>query len=113
MIKFIVNKFNSFAAWFFDKEKLYESEYVPDIPKKLELYKVYILGGKKTPFLSVLRCPCGCGESLHMNLLTSRDPCWDLFVEPNGSVTFKPSLWKKTGCCSHFHLTNGEVKWVQ
>jgi len=112
MIKFIVSKFSSFIAWFFDKEKLYKSEYVSDVPKKPEPDKVYILGGAKNPFLSVLRCPCGCGESLHMNLLSSRDPCWELFVEANGSVTFKPSLWKKTGCRSHFHLTNGKVKWV-
>jgi len=112
MIKFIVNKFNRFIARLFDKERLYKSEYVSDVPKKPEPYKVYILGGMKNPFLSVLQCPCGCGESLHLNLMTSRDPCWELYIGANASATFKPSLWKKTGCRSHFHLVEGKVRWV-
>lgn len=112
MIKHIINLFNRFLAWIFNGEQFYKSEYVSDIPKKPEQYKVYILGGKKSPFLSVIRCPCGCGELLHMNLLNSRDPCWELFTDVNGYVTFKPSLWKKTGCKSHFYLTNGKVRWV-
>jgi hypothetical protein len=112
MIKFILNRFNHFIAWLFNKEKLYRSNYVADVPKNPEPYKVYVLGGTTTPFLSVIRCPCGCGESLHMNLLKSRAPCWDLCVADNNIVTFKPSLWKKTGCRSHFHLINGKVEWV-
>jgi len=112
MIKYINNLFNRFLSWLLERENLYKSEYVSDIPKNPEPYKVYILGGAKNPFLAVIQCPCGCKELLHMNLLISRDPCWKLFVEDDSSITFKPSLWKKTGCRSHFHLINGMVRWV-
>lgn len=113
MLKFIVKLLNGFLVWLFKRENFYRSEYVSDIPKNPQPYRVYILGGEKSPFLAVIQCPCGCGESLHMNLLSSRDPCWELSINKNGSVTFKPSLWKRTGCRSHFHLINGEIRWTK
>lgn len=113
MLKYIVNLLNCFLAWLFKEKKIYRREYVSDIPKNPQPYKVYILGGTKNPFLAVIQCPCGCGESLHMNLLSSRNPCWKLYFDNNEIVTFEPSLWKNTGCRSHFHLINGEIRWTK
>ncbi|MGK7346059.1 MAG: DUF6527 family protein [Candidatus Nitrospinota bacterium M3_3B_026] len=56
-------------------------------------------------------CPCGCGLTLHMNLIPDDRPCWQLTIYSDNSATLDPSVWRRKGCESHFWLRRGKVLW--
>jgi Family of unknown function (DUF6527) len=58
-----------------------------------------------TPRLFVLKCPCGCGEDLLINLDARAGKAWRLYVRSHkgvDKVTLYPSVWRDTKCESHF-----------
>lgn len=58
-------------------------------------------------------CPCGCGESIELALLQDVKPRWDLIISLEGLPTLHPSVWRRTGCRSHFWLRDGIVHWCE
>lgn len=71
---------------------------------------LYVVGA--TPKWAVLKCPCGCGEVIDVNLMASRQPCWTLTLK-EGRATLYPSLWvAKERCGSHFWLRDNRIDWV-
>jgi hypothetical protein len=46
-------------------------------------------------------CPDGCGETLTVNLDRRTGPAWRLYVEGQ-AVSLFPSVWRNSGCRSHF-----------
>lgn len=56
-------------------------------------------------------CPCGCGEVLTVNLMASVAKAWRLTVEPEKGASLYPSVWRDTGCQSHFILRRN-VAWL-
>lgn len=58
-----------------------------------------------------VRCPCGCGDRLEMMLLPEIRPRWDLSLDAKGHVTLYPSVWRKSGCGSHFWVRKGKIIW--
>ncbi|WP_083845896.1 DUF6527 family protein [Rhodanobacter spathiphylli] len=58
-------------------------------------------------------CPCGCGDVIELLLLRIAEPHWSLSVDRFGRPTLHPSIWKKTGCKSHFWLRSGRVVWAE
>lgn len=56
------------------------------------------------------RCPCGCGERLELMLLKEVKPHWTLSTGQSGATLY-PSVWRRTGCRSHFWLREGKVLW--
>lgn len=57
------------------------------------------------------RCPCGCGKRLELLLIEEAKPSWSLTFTQGNVPTLHPSVWLKTGCCSHFWLRKGKVLW--
>ena len=53
------------------------------------------------PTSIVLGCPCGCGDQLTINLDPRSGPAWRFF-ESEGKITLYPSVWRESGCRSHF-----------
>ncbi|WP_369795630.1 DUF6527 family protein [Caulobacter sp. UNC358MFTsu5.1] len=58
-----------------------------------------------------LRCPCGCGRTIELMLLPAAKPRWSVEIDQLGHPSLSPSVWLKSGCCSHFWLKNGRVYW--
>lgn len=58
-----------------------------------------------------MRCPCGCGELITLNLMASHKPQW-VIQNKNGNVSVNPSVWKKSGCKSHFSIKDNQIEWV-
>ncbi|WP_420408134.1 DUF6527 family protein [Hoeflea sp.] len=58
-----------------------------------------------------LRCPCGCGDRLELLLIPEARPRWSVRLEASGYPTLHPSIWRKTGCRSHFWIRDGRIKW--
>jgi Family of unknown function (DUF6527) len=60
------------------------------------------------PRVLVLLCPCGCGDQLSINLDRQAGPAWRMFREGN-SVSLFPSIWRETGCESHFIVRKNRI----
>jgi len=60
---------------------------------------------------ALMRCPCGCGETLALNLMRTHSPCWTVRLNIRGDVTVEPSI-DATKCGAHFWLRNGIVVWA-
>ena len=58
-----------------------------------------------------MRCPCGCGKSIELQVFPEARPNWRLAVDSKNQPTLHPSVWVKDGCKSHFWLRNGRVFW--
>ena len=58
----------------------------------------------------VLRCPCGCGDDLILNLDKRTGPAWRLY-QKKGGITLYPSYWRDSECGSHFILWKDRVVW--
>lgn len=58
-----------------------------------------------------LRCPCGCGDIIELLVVPEAKPRWDIRVDRQRLPTLSPSVWRQTGCCSHFWLRSGRVEW--
>lgn len=60
----------------------------------------------------LFQCPCGCGDVVVVNLDRSVDRAWRLRIR-SGRVTLMPSVWRTTGCRSHFVLWNNRIWWCK
>lgn len=56
----------------------------------------------------VMKCPDGCGDTLTVNLDPRTGPAWEVYVRKN-AVSLYPSVWRETGCESHFMLINNHI----
>lgn len=66
---------------------------------------------RSRPRLLLLRCPCGCGDIVTINLDPSAGPAWKTYL-PNGDwsrATVYPSVWRDSGCMSHFIISRGNI----
>jgi len=63
-----------------------------------------------TPRLLVMNCPDGCGEVLRINLDRRAGKAWRLYRDETG-ISLYPSVWRDTGCRSHFILWSDGIYW--
>jgi hypothetical protein len=60
----------------------------------------------------LLRCPCGCGQQIALNLMHSHNPFWRIEVRSRASFSVHPSV-DSTTCGAHFWLRDGRVIWCR
>jgi uncharacterized protein DUF6527 len=60
----------------------------------------------------VLMCPCGCEDVLVINLDPAAGDAWRL-RRRSDLVTLLPSVWRTSGCKSHFILYNNHIWWCR
>jgi len=85
-----------------------ESDTPPDpIPSR----HVYLCRDDGENWSVAMRCPCGCGDSLELMLLKEIKPNWSLKTNDQQPPSLRPSIWRRTGCQSHFWLRNGHIHW--
>lgn len=96
-----------------DASTRYDVIRADDVPDVLESHKIYIVG--RSPYLCrvAMLCPCGCGETLHMSLLSDMRPYWTLTIHKDATVSLWPSVWRRVGCRSHFFLRRGRILWYR
>nr|WP_291162796.1 DUF6527 family protein [Hyphomicrobium sp.] len=58
-----------------------------------------------------MRCPCGCGATIELMILPGANPRWSIQVDEVGRPTLQPSVWRQTGCRSHFWVRRGRIQW--
>jgi hypothetical protein len=68
-----------------------------------------VLVQRGTPRWLVLRCPCGCGDEIPVNLDSRAGKAWRLYRSQTSGITLFPSVWRDTGCQSHFVLWRNQI----
>lgn len=59
---------------------------------------------------AVMSCPDGCGETITINLDPRTSKAWRFYRKRN-QVSIFPSVWRDTGCQSHFIVWNHVIVW--
>ena len=57
-----------------------------------------------------IACQDGCGEQLTINLDRRTGPAWRFYGSDSG-VTLFPSVWRDSGCKSHFIVWRSKIFW--
>lgn len=70
---------------------------------------VLVIRGR--PRALIVSCPCGCGDALTLNLDRRAGKAW-LLYRRKPHITLYPSVWRDTGCESHFVIWRGRVSWI-
>ncbi len=74
-----------------------------------------VMVARGRPRLIIMLCPCGCGENIVINVDENAGPAWSVFTDgANPSqLTLYPSIWRDTGCGSHFIVWEGRILGVR
>lgn len=68
-----------------------------------------VLITRSTPRWLLLCCPCGCGEEIPVNLDARAGKAWRLYRSEITGLTLFPSVWRDTGCESHFIIWRDRI----
>lgn len=82
-----------------------------EAPDHLAPGTAYVIGENDYQWHVVMGCPCGCGASIYLNLLPDDRPLWELACHGDGTFSLSPSVWRTTGCRSHFFVRRSRVEW--
>lgn len=106
---------NQLKRWFrlvLDTGKRFTSVRTEDAPEEMRDGIIYLVGDAPEPWSAWMSCPCGCGATISLSLLSSDRPHWTLAATGN-EITLYPSVWRTRGCKSHFFITKGRLHWVR
>lgn len=70
---------------------------------------VLVLVVRGVPRTLKMRCPCGCSDLLTIPIDPALETYWNLAKSSDGTVSLSPSVWRESGCRSHFILWNNAV----
>jgi hypothetical protein len=68
-----------------------------------------VLISRGKPRWLLLRCPCGCGDEIPVNLDARAGKAWRLYKAATTGLTLFPSVWRDTGCESHFIIWRDRI----
>ena len=68
-----------------------------------------VLVFRSQPRWLLLKCPCGCHDEIPLNLDWRAGKAWRLYNSMDQELTIFPSVWRDTGCFSHFIIRNGHI----
>ena len=95
------------------RKRLLRARDAPELPGVLVPGTIYFVGENGYQWAAAFRCPCGCRETIQLNLLPKRRPQWSVNLDKNKAVSLSPSVWRKVGCCSHFVVSHGHIHWCE
>ena len=110
-MKWVVLVWSWFWSLFRPGPKPFKTVRVEELPEVPKDQVIYLVGEAEHLWVAAMKCPCGCSETIHLNLLHGQRPRWSVAESEDGPVTLSPSVWRKAGCKSHFFFRNGLVVW--
>ncbi len=102
--------------WFrliLDRRIRYAAVRVEDPPDDPEKGVLYLVGDSEQPWSAAFLCPCGCQATISLSLIPHDSPRWKIRLHVDGSISLIPSIWRTTGCHSHFFINRGRVLWAR
>lgn len=100
-------------SWLFRRLYPFAAINVSELPDKLNTRSLYLVGENEHLWFAAMLCPCGCGATLHLNMLSDTCPRWKLTEHRDGTVSLHPSVWRLKDCRSHFFLRRGRIDWCE
>ncbi|MEW8394244.1 MAG: DUF6527 family protein [Candidatus Thiodiazotropha sp.] len=85
---------------------------VEDVPERPTPGVCYLVEEDGVFWAVAFKCPCGCGESITLNLIGQR-PRWSAEIDSSERMTVHPSIWRTGSCKSHFWIRNGRIHWAR
>lgn len=67
---------------------------------------------RDAPRAALFDCPCGCGDVVVINTDPRTGPAWRIRIDAMGA-TLMPSVWRTTGCRSHFIVWRSGIWWCR
>ncbi len=107
-MKWLNKKLLKLVEWF---QPSYKATYVNDLPDMVGIKIIYVIGEPNNPWLLTFKCPCGCMNTIQLNLLREAKPQWKFKVLHNSKIDISPSIWRTSGCKSHFMIRKGKITW--
>jgi len=92
------------------KIRIVESD---SLPARLPPFHIILAREDGEDWCIGMRCPCGCDQIIELMVIPEAMPRWDLSLDDKCRPSLSPSIWLKSGCRSHFWLTNGKILWVK
>ncbi|MBI3504680.1 MAG: hypothetical protein HY059_07550 [Proteobacteria bacterium] len=80
-----------------------------EVADELKLPGDAVLIHRGQPRWLLLKCPCGCGDEIPVNLDRRAGKAWRLYRDARSVVTVFPSVWRDTGCESHFIIWRDQI----
>lgn len=101
------------AQWAKASRPTIVTELVADRPRHPRKNRLYVTQQAGQPAFGAMACPCGCGETLNLRFFGARRPRWSVSWDHRRRPTVRPSVWRQSGCRSHFFLTAGRIDWCR
>src|SRR5665213_1936109 len=89
----------------------YVIAFTPDTPNLVKRSTLYLVGERGRYWMAVMRCPCGCGDDIHLPLSGQSGPRWTV-SGLDEAPTLSPSVNRTANCHSHFFLRRGRIVWL-
>lgn len=80
-----------------------------EVGNQLKLSGDAVLIQRGQPRWLLLKCPCGCGDEIPVNLDSRAGKAWRFYRGPESGLTVFPSVWRDTGCESHFIIWRDQI----
>lgn len=93
----------------------YRTEWVEDPPDEPRPRTVYVVGGRRHPFYTVVACPRrACRQVFNLDVSPEVKPRWRIKEHSDGTLSLHPSI-RVTGlpCKCHYWLRSGRVVWSE
>lgn len=110
LIRLISRSWGSLVAWF-RGDLVCVDVHGDEPPNKIARRRLIRMIDEGEPWAAVMMCPCGCGEVIELSLSPASKTYWTLEIEADWP-TLHPSVWRSTGCRSHFWVRRGRLHWV-
>ena len=82
---------------------------VPPTNEAVQFGVIYRVHRNNVPKWALFRCPCNCGAVITLSLQQAHRPRWSLRSTNDDRPSLRPSIWRDTGCLSHFWIEDGRA----
>lgn len=82
------------------------------LPARMPIRSIVLARDGQEDWCIGMQCPCGCGHIIELLVIDEAHPRWDYSVNASGLPSLQPSVWRNSGCRSHFWLRKGRIQWV-
>ena len=97
--------------WYRFRYRKLSMNVVDDIPDQIAPGTLYLIGEDNDYWAVSMRCPCGCGDTITLNLIGPH-PVWKIKTKQRGKLSLYPSVHRLTGCRSHYWVRNNALIWA-
>ena len=91
--------------------KVVQSEAAPE-SAMIEPDTMHLVIVNGQPRWAMMRCPCGCQDTITLSLQPVHRPHWQAFLSEHHRISLHPSVWRTQGCHSHFVVDDGRIYWA-